>query len=208
MARTSTSTDRSGKRTRNGFSNGSLKKTGSKTSKTTHKTLDDLFEEGLKDIYNAEKQLLEVLPKMAKAAYSEDLQDAFNKHVEQTRRQSERLEKIFERLDIDKNEEEFCEAMQGLIKEAEQIMNEFDRSPVRDSALIIGSQKVEHYEIASYGSLCELADVLGYTKISDILGRSLQEEEDTDRHLTSIAQDVNDEACEMSYEMEEEEEMA
>ena len=88
--------------------------------------------------------------------------------------------------------------MEGLVKEAGQILEEFDRSPVRDSALIIASQKVEHYEIASYGSLCELADVLRQPKIVDILHRTLMEEEDTDKHLTSIAQDVNDEAYETS----------
>lgn len=190
--------------------NGTAKKNGSaknqsqsaQTGKKSHQTLNDLFEEELKDMYSAEKQLLEALPKMARAAYSEDLQDAFEKHLQETQRQAERLEKIFERLNIDKSEEEHCEAMEGLIKEADQVIEEFERSPVRDSALIIGAQKVEHYEIASYGSLCELADVLGYSKIAEILDRSLQEEEETDEHLTSIAQDVNDEAYEQHMEEE------
>ena len=207
MARTSNGTSKK-KTTTTASSNGQAKSTTRKTSseKKPDKTLEDLFEEGLLDIYNAETQLLEALPELAKAADSEDLEDAFNEHLEQTQRQVERLEKIFDRLDIDKSEAETCEAMKGLIEESNKIIDEFDRSPVRDSALIIGAQKVEHYEIASYGSLCELADVLGYEKIADILDRTLQEEEDTDKLLTSIAQDVNDEAYEVSESSEEEEE--
>jgi ferritin-like metal-binding protein YciE len=162
----------------------------------SEKTLDELFEENLKDIYSAEKQLVEALPVMAKAAYSEDLQDAINEHLQQTNRQVERLEKIFERLDI-KKEEKKCKAMEGLIKEGNDIIDEFDRSPVRDSALIIGAQKIEHYEIAAYGSLCELAEVLRYPKIAEILYRTLEEEEDADEKLTCIAENVNDEAYEI-----------
>ena len=190
-------------------SNGTAKssRSTSKTSgKQVDKTLEDLFEEGLLDIYNAETQLIDALPEMAKAAESEDLEDAFNNHLEETRRQVERLEKIFDRLGIDKNQAETCKAMEGLVEENQKVIQEFDRSPVRDAALIIGAQKVEHYEIASYGSLVELADVLGYEKIGDMLDRTLQEEGDTDKLLSSIAQDVNDDACELSYESEEEEE--
>src|ERR1700741_99531 len=170
----------------------------------SNKTLDDLFEDGLKDIYSAEKQLIEALPEMAKAADSEDLHDAFTKHLQQTKRHAERIEKVFERMEIDKTAEKKCDAMEGLIKENKKIIEEFDKGPVRDSALIIGAQKAEHYEIASYGSLCELADVLGYTKIAEILDRTLAEEEETDDHLTYLAQGINDEA----YEMKSEEEMA
>jgi ferritin-like metal-binding protein YciE len=166
------------------------------------KTLEDLFEEELKDIYNAEQQLLKAIPEMVEAAHNEDLADAFSHHLEQTKKQVERLEKIFDRLHIDKNEEETCEAMQGLIKEGQQIIADFDESAVRDSALIIAAQKIEHYEIASYGSLCELADVLGYDKIATMLDRTLEEEESTDHMLTEIAMDVNDEAYEMSHEEE------
>lgn len=183
------------------------KKTASSVSGKKQKTLEQMFEEELKDIYSAEKQLIEALPKMAEAAYSEELQDAFNRHLQHTKRHAERIEKIFDRLNIDKSDEKKCKAMEGLIKEANDIIEEFDESFVRDSALIIGSQKVEHYEIASYGSLCELADVLGYSKIRDLLYRTLEEEEDTDRHLTMIAQGINDDAYEMSQEEEQEEEM-
>lgn len=164
-----------------------------------NKTLNDLFAKELKDIYDAERQLLDALPEMVKAAYNEDLQDAFEVHLQQTKRHVERLEKIFDRLRIGKNEEEMCEAMEGLIMKCRQIIDEFEESPVRDSALIIGVQKIEHYEIASYGSLCELADVLGYAKIAELLDRTLEEEETTDKNLTLIAQDINDDAYELEH---------
>jgi ferritin-like metal-binding protein YciE len=170
------------------------------------KTLHDLLEEALKDIYSAEMQLTEALPLMAKACESEDLQDAFTNHLQQTKRHAERLEKVFNRLGIDKSEIETCKAMQGLIAEAKKIMEEFEESPVRDSALIIAAQKVEHYEIASYGSICELCDVLGHRKTGELLGRTLDEEEETDELLTDIAQEINDEACDMSEGQGEEEE--
>ncbi len=166
----------------------------------TGKTLINLFEGELKDIYNAEKQLVEALPEMIEAAYNEDLQDALVAHLQQTKRHVERLEKIFDRLGIDKEDEEVCEAMQGLVSECRKIIAEFEQSPVRDSALIIAAQKIEHYEIASYGSLCELADVLGYAKIAEMLDRTLEEEESADKNLTIIAQDVNDDAFELEHE--------
>jgi len=170
------------------------------------KSLEELFEEGLKDIYSAETQLVEALPKIAKAAGSEELQDAVENHLQQTKRHVERLEKIFSRLNIDKSDVEKCAAMEGLIKEGDKIINEFEESPVRDSALIIGSQKIEHYEIAAYGSLCELADVLGHGKIVELLGRTLDEEKETDEKLTELAQDINDEAYEESQNKGEEDE--
>jgi ferritin-like metal-binding protein YciE len=174
----------------------SEKGSGSKTEK--NQSLEDLFESNLKDIYSGEKQLVEALPKVAEAAYSEDLQDAVREHLEQTRRHVERLEKIFSRLGIDKNSEEKCLAMEGLIKECNRTIEEFEESPVRDSALIIGAQKIEHYEIAAYGSLCELADVLGLTGALNLLERTLEEEGDTDKNLTEIAKDINDEAFDLS----------
>lgn len=166
------------------------------------KTLEDLFEDGLKDIYSAEKQLIEALPKMAKAADSEELEEAFEFHLQQTKKQAERIEKIFERLGIESDDSKECEAMKGLIEEAEEIISEFEAGPVRDSALIIAAQKVEHYEIAAYGSLCELADVLGMNKECDILDRTLQEEGDTDHNLTELAMYINDYALEMSGQVE------
>jgi ferritin-like metal-binding protein YciE len=166
------------------------------------KTLDDLLETGLKDIYSAETQLLTALPEVAQAADSDELEEAINHHLEQTKKQVSRLEKIFERLEISKSEMEKCAAMEGLIEENKKIMNEFPRSAVRDAALIIGAQKIEHYEIAVYGSLCELADVLGEDRICDLLEKSLEEEEETDQYLTEIAEEINDEAIEFSRESE------
>lgn len=174
-------------------------------SKSRQASLKKIFEKELNDIYSAEKQIIEALPKMAKAADSEDLQDAFQHHLEQTKKQVERLDKIFERTGIQKSGET-CEATEGLIKECEEVIEEFERSAARDSALIIGAQKIEHYEIASYGSLCELADVLGMHKVCEILDRTLAEEEDTDYLLTDIAMHVNDEAAETDMTGEEDEE--
>jgi ferritin-like metal-binding protein YciE len=180
----------------NGTAGSQEKKGAAKTNgKSQVTTLDNLLEDGLKDIYSAEMQLLEALPEMAEAAYNEDLQDAFHHHYEQTKRHVERLDKVFARLNVEPGEEN-CEAMEGLIQEGKEIIEKYEEGPVRDSALIIAAQKVEHYEIASYGSLCELCDVLGYHRLGELLGRTLDEEESTDNELTHIAISVNDEACE------------
>ncbi len=160
------------------------------------KSLREVFEKELKGMYDAEKQLLKALPEIAKATYNEDLQEAIMDHVEQTKKHVERLEKIFVRLRIDKDAEK-CMAMEGLIEEGKKIIQEFEQSPARDAALIISAQKIEHYEIASYGSLSELADVLGFHQAADILDRTLEEEEMTDELLTEIAEEINDEAFEM-----------
>lgn len=165
--------------------------------KSGKESLKKIFEELLQDTYNAEKQIVKALPELARAAYNEQLQDAFENHLEQTKRQVERLEKIFDRLKIDKGNET-CEALEGLVKEAKEIIDEHEKSITRDVALIIAAQKVEHYEIAAYGSLVELADVLGLNRTADILERTLNEEKETDCLLSDIAQDVNDEAYEES----------
>jgi ferritin-like metal-binding protein YciE len=168
------------------------------TGRRPHRSLEDLLEDGLREIYSAEKQLMEAMPELVQACYSEDLQDAVKHHLDETKRHVERLERVFRRLNIEVNGREACPAMEGLISEVKKVMNDYDESPVRDSALIIGAQKIEHYEIACYGSLCELSDVLGYWNICDILGRTLDEEEKTDLELTDIAMYVNDDAYEMS----------
>lgn len=170
----------------------------SKTNSEKQKSLKDLFESGLKFMHSGETQLLEALPKVAQAVYSEELQDAVQKHLQETKRQVERLEKVFNRLGIDKTKVEKCKVMEALIEEGNKIISEYEEGPVRDSALIIAAQKIEHHEIAAYGSLCELADVLGHRQMGDLLDRSLEEEEKTDKTLTDIACDVNDDACEMS----------
>ena len=171
-----------------------------------HKTLEDLLEDGLREIYSAERQLMEAMPELESACNSEDLLDEVRHHMDQTKRQVERLERVFRRLELDITGTESCPAMEGLIREVQRVINDYEESPVRDSALIIGAQKIEHYEIACYGSLCELADVLGYWNICDILGRTLDEEEKTDEELTEIAMYVNDDAYEMSEKDDEDEE--
>lgn len=165
---------------------------------TGEKTLKTLFETGLKDIYGAEKLLVDALPEVLQAVDHEELEEAISAHLEQTKKQVGRLEKIFERMGIDKNAASGNPIMETMIENARKIISDFSRGAVRDSALIIGAQKIEHYEIALYGSLCELADVLGDDRTHDLLGRSLDEEEETDEWLSDIAGDVNDEAAEVS----------
>ncbi len=184
--------------------NGMNKQNGKSGQQAGEQTLHTLLEKGLRDIYSAEKQLVEALPEVIQAVDNEELEDAISTHLEQTRKQVQRLEKAFERLGFSREEEEKCVAMEGLIQENKKIIQEFQRSPVRDAALIIGCQKIEHYEIAVYGSLCELCDVLDEERLGDLLGRTLEEEEETDELLSEIAQEVNDEAAEMHMQEQEE----
>jgi ferritin-like metal-binding protein YciE len=167
-------------------------------AKSKINNLYELFKKELKSAYSGETQLVEALPEFAQAADNEDLEQAINEHLEQTKKHVSRLEKVFERLGISKNEVEKCMNMESLIEGGKKIAQEIDRGPIRDSALIVGAQKIEHHEIAAYGSLCELADVLGEDRIGDLLGRTLEEEEDADKLLTDIAKDVNDEAYELT----------
>jgi ferritin-like metal-binding protein YciE len=150
--------------------------------------LEKFFTDQLKDIYYAEQQLLKALPEMQKAATTEELEDAFAEHTRQTERHVKRLEKVFQ--SIGRNPEgKKCEAMDGLIKEARTIISETkEGSMTRDAALIIAAQKVEHYEIASYGGLVQLAVTMGLNRVADILEKTLNEEEDTDQLLTFIAE--------------------
>jgi ferritin-like metal-binding protein YciE len=162
-------------------------------------TLQSVFEELLKDTYGAEKQIVKALPNLVEAAMSEELQQAFEDHLEQTKEQVTRLEQIFSMLGINRMAKE-CKAMQGLLEEGDEVIETFEEGTVRDCALIVAAQKVEHYEIAAYGSLCELAEVLGLHRVADILDTTLEEEEETDQLLTSIAETVNDQAMEESEE--------
>jgi ferritin-like metal-binding protein YciE len=159
--------------------------------------LEKFFTDQLKDIYYAEQQLLKAIPKMAHASTTEELEDAFNDHLKQTERHVKRLEKVFQI--IGKNPEgKRCEAMDGLVKEAESIIKETKQgSMTRDAALIIAAQKVEHYEIATYGGLVQLAITMGLHRAADVLDKTLLEEEDTDASLTQIAENyINIEADE------------
>lgn len=146
------------------------------------------FLDALKDIYFAEKHILEALPKMQKAATTEELQEAFEDHHLMTQKQISRLEKVFRSID-EKPEAKKCDAIIGIVKESENIIKETEEGTMtRDAALIIASQKVEHYEIATYGGLVALAETLELYKAADLLQTTLDEEEETDRDLTDIAE--------------------
>jgi ferritin-like metal-binding protein YciE len=142
----------------------------------------------LQDTYSAETQLLEALPEMADAVSTPALRQAFEEHLEITQRQVERLEKVAEMLGVDPDGED-CEAMEGLVAEAEEIVDEHEEGPVRDAALIAAAQKVEHYEIAAYGTLCAMARAAGMEDAADLLAQTLQEEKDADERLTQLAED-------------------
>ena len=159
--------------------------------------LEELFLDSIKDIYYAEKAMTKALPRMRKAATSEQLATAFMDHLEMTKVQITRLEQVFELLE-EKPKAKKCEAIEGLIKEAQSIMEDTDEgTSTRDVGLILAAQKVEHYEIASYGGLRQLASTLGYTEIETLLQQTLDEEKETDLLLTQIAEnDINYEAAE------------
>jgi len=150
-------------------------------------TLQDLLVEELKDTYSAETQIAQALPKMAQAATSPQLKAAFEKHLIETQNQVKRLEQIFQHLG-ESPEGNTCEATEGLVKEGKEMI-EADADPqVKDAGLIASAQKVEHYEIASYGTLTTWAKELGHHEIADLLGQSLNEEELTDKALSQLAE--------------------
>src|SRR5688572_14492705 len=153
----------------------------------------DLLIHELKDLYSAENQLLKALPKMAKAANSEELQQAFQTHLEQTEEQIRRLEKIGKQLGETLKGKK-CKAMEGLIEEGKEIMEEEGDPTMLDLALIGGAQKVEHYEIAGYGTARTIAELLGEDDVAAILQETLDEEGETDKLLTEIAMELNLEA--------------
>lgn len=168
----------------------------SASAKTTDSLLEEFFIDSLKDIYWAEKHLTKALPKMQKAATSPKLQDAFKTHLEQTKTHITRLEDVFSKLGRAARAKK-CEAMDGLTKEGESIIEDTEEgTATRDVGLIMAAQKVEHYEIATYGGLVQLAKTLGFDEVSQILGSTLQEEKQTDVLLTEIAENnVNYEAA-------------
>lgn len=150
--------------------------------------LEKFFTDQLKDMYYAEQQMLKALDEMMQATTTEELEDAFEQHKRQTERHVKRLEKVFKLIGAEPSGKK-CEAIDGLIKEAKGIISETkEGSATRDAALIIASQKIEHYEIATYGSLVQLALTMDLDRAAEILEKTLQEEEDTDRELTSIAE--------------------
>ena len=156
--------------------------------------LRDLFHETLKDIYFAEKKILSTLPKMAKAAQSEDLKAAFQKHETETEEHVSRLEKVFEEID-ETPRAKTCDAIMGIIEEGKEIMKEFKGAPALDAGLLAAAQAVEHYEIARYGTLKTWAAELGLNQAVKLLEKTLAEEKKTDEALTQLAEsEVNQHA--------------
>lgn len=172
------------------------KKATTKTGKMEDSEFHEFFVDELKDIYWAEKHLVKALPKMKKAATSEELIAAFEKHTEETQQHIQTLEQVFELLG-EKAAAKKCDAMAGLLEEAEGIISETDQGTmVRDAGLILAAQKVEHYEIATYGTLKVFAENMGHQDVADLLGQTLENEKATDVALTEIAvSSINAEAA-------------
>jgi len=162
-------------------------------------TMEDLFLEQIEDLYDAEKRLVKALPKMADASTSIQLRQAFEAHQLQTQGHVDRLERIFSEMNK-KAKGETCEAMKGLISEGEDLMDDIDEGTLRDAALIAAANRVEHYEIAAYGSARAFADCLGMTRAVELLAQTLQEEKDADDKLTQLAETtINPEAVRASH---------
>jgi ferritin-like metal-binding protein YciE len=165
--------------------------------------LKELYIDELKDLYSAETQLVKALPKMAKAASSDELRQGFEDHLEQTKEHVQRLEKIFEDLGESPKGKK-CMGMEGLVKEGAEVMGEDFEDAVMDSAIIGAAQRVEHYEIAAYGTAREFANLLGQSEHASLLEETLEEEKETDEKLTDLAKDINAEANEGEEEEDEE----
>ncbi len=158
-------------------------------------TMQDLLIDQLRDLYNAESQLVKALPKMAKAATNPTLAEAFRQHFTQTEGHVSRLEQIFERLDTSPRGKK-CKGMEGLVEEAEETMDEDGEDTVMDAGIIADAQRVEHYEIAAYGTAKTLAGILGQQEIVQLLDATLHEEKEADQKLTEIAErEVNPQAA-------------
>jgi ferritin-like metal-binding protein YciE len=166
------------------------------------KTLKDLFIDEIKDLYNAEKQITKALPQMAKKATSEELKEAFEEHLKETENQISRLEQVFKELDMAPRGKK-CEGIEGIIEEGKSMIEELDKSDTLDAALIAAAQKVEHYEIASYGTVRTYAEQLNFSKAAELLQETLDEEAAANEKLNELAlNNINMEAAE---EVEEEE---
>ena len=149
--------------------------------------LEDLLKEDLKDVLNAENQIVKALPKMIKKASNEELKSAFEMHLEQSRGHIERVEQVMEDLGMPARGKT-CKAMKGIIEEGQEVMSEDAEDDVMDAALIAAAQKVEHYEIATYGTLCTYAELLGLRNAKKLLGQNLAEDKKTDEMLTELAE--------------------
>jgi len=168
-------------------------------------SLRELYVEQLRDLYDAENQLIKALPKMAKEASSDELRQGIEEHLEQTRGHAERLEQIFEQLG-EKAKGKKCKAMQGLLDEGKEVLEEDMEEDTKDAAIIAAAQRVEHYEISGYGTARTYANLLGENEAAGLLEETLNEEKETDKKLTQLAEEINVEAAEGSGEEEGEEE--
>lgn len=175
--------------------------TGRAGVKSSKETLADILEGMLKDIYWAEKHLTKALPKMAKAAFNQELKDAFESHLEQTKLHVTRIEECFEIIGK-KAVAKKCEAMEGLVKEGAETIEDHEAGNARDAALIAAAQKVEHYEISAYGTMRTMATVLGLTQCAALLEETKDEEAETDLGLTALAEKINLQAAEVEEELE------
>jgi ferritin-like metal-binding protein YciE len=155
--------------------------------------IEKLFVEELKDLYSAENQITKALPKMAKASTSNELRTAFENHLQETRRHVERLEKIFEALGHSPKGKS-CDGMKGLLQEGSEVLEKTEEGEVRDAAMISAAQRVEHYEMAAYGSVRTYAELLGQNEAAKLLDETLKEEKAADQKLTTISKTVNAQA--------------
>ena len=169
------------------------------------KTAQDFFVDELKDIYSAEKQAIRAYPKLAKAVSSPQLKEALQTHLEETKGQVERLDQVFEILEK-RSSGKTCEAMKGLVEETSEALEEIEKGPILDAALIACGQRMEHYEIAAYGTVVALATAMGQDEIAQLLSQTLEEEKATDQKLTQVSESVNKEAIGDDEEEEDEDE--
>jgi ferritin-like metal-binding protein YciE len=153
-------------------------------------SLRGLYIEQLRDLYDAENQLIKALPKMAGESTSEELRQGFEEHLQQTREHAQRLEQIFEQLG-EKAKGKKCKGMEGLVKEGSEVFDEDMEGDVKDAAIIAAAQRVEHYEIAAYGTVRTFANLLGEREAVSLLEQTLEEEKETDQKLTELAEDIN-----------------
>jgi len=193
-------------KTSKSVSNGTKKASnekGLKAKSDAAQGLRDLFVDQLKDIYWAEKELTKAIPKMIKNATDENLKEALTDHLEETKQQVTRLEKVFSAID-EKAVAKKCEAMAGLTKEAVEIMEATEQGVVRDAGIILAGQKVEHYEIATYGTLLSFANTLGEHEAATLLEETLEEEKAADKKLSEISDSINVDAADEDEEEEQE----
>lgn len=164
-------------------------------------SLEELYVEQLRDLYDAEHQIIKALPKMIDKAESEELKDALNEHLEVTKEQAKRIERVFRNMGEEAKAEK-CKGMQGVLEEGDDLIGDIEDPEVRDAAIIAAAQRVEHYEMAGYGTARTYADQLGEDEAADLLQQTLDEEKEADRKLTKLSSEINQESEEGTEEQE------